>query len=162
MVGGGGGWDLFFLNFLRALLEASPKSDAGSNLGAPRGPKTPPRAQSLQKQNLEPGSLDCAPEMQGLGGGGGGAGPAGGGGALGPGLLLWAVTLSFLRLCCTVSIPLTNDKGDAEVGEVTQRHTASRGAESPEKNRAVLSWRMPLRRIFYTVLVTYIYLARLC
>lgn len=28
----------------------------------------PPRAQSLQKQNLEPGSLDCAPEMQGLGG----------------------------------------------------------------------------------------------
>lgn len=39
----------------------------------------PLRAQSLQKQTLEPGSLDCAPEMQGLGGGGGGAGPAGGG-----------------------------------------------------------------------------------
>ena len=33
MVGGGGGWDLFFLNFLRALLEPSPKSAAGSNLG---------------------------------------------------------------------------------------------------------------------------------
>lgn len=75
-MGGGGGWDLFFLSVLRALLEASPKSAAGSNLG---GAKMPLRAQSLQKQTLEPGSLDCAPEMQGLGGGGGGAGPAGGG-----------------------------------------------------------------------------------
>lgn len=109
----------------------------------------PPRAQSLSsKQNLEPGSLDCAPEIPGLG--------------AGPGLLLWAVTPSFLGLCCRVIISLTNDKGDAYSGKVTQRHIASQGAESPEKNRAVLSWRMPLRRIFYTVLVTYIYLALLC
>ena len=54
------------------------------------------------------------------------------------------------------------DKSDAHNGKVTRRHIASHGAESPEKNRAVLSRRMPLRRIFYTVLVTYIYLALLC
>ena len=79
-----------------------------------RGPKMPPRAQSLSlKQNLEPGSLDCAPEIQGLG--------------AGLGLLLWAVTPSFLGLGCRVIISLNNDKGDAHSGKVTQRHIASQG-----------------------------------
>lgn len=104
VMGRGVGWNLFFLNFLRALLEPSPKSAAGSNLGASRGPKMPPRAQSLSsKQNLEPGSLDCAPDIQGLG-----AGPG----------LLWAVTPSFLGLGCRVIISLTKTKAMLTVGKL--------------------------------------------
>ena len=107
-----GGGHLLLLNFLKAWLEASPKSAAGSNLGASHGLNLSPRAQSpSSKQNLEPGSLDCAPETQGRGG------PTG----LGPPPVCSHIVSSGIHtsLCCSVIVPFTNDKAEAQRREVT-------------------------------------------
>lgn len=131
-----GGGHLLLPNFLKAWLEASPKSAAGSNLGAPHGLKLSPRAQSPSlKQNLEPGSLDRAPEMQCRGG------PTG----LGP--LLCAVTLSFLGPtppCAAVSSShLQTTQLRLREGKLhTQRHTASQGHSYPSEPSSVWSQKL--------------------
>lgn len=121
-MGGGGEWDLFFLSVLRALLEASPKSAAGSNLG---GAKMPLRAQSLQKRSSwSLAHWTVLLRCPGPGGRWGWGGPSGRWGGV---VVPWAQGLLCGQPHCLFHIPLTNDKGDAQSGEVAQHHTASQG-----------------------------------